>query len=138
MTQHTDHIERRSSDTTIQIIADRVGQLHTDVKDVRTGLTETLAEFSKVVQQLVRLEERSITTSDSMERVLKATEKVNERVDKVQAECETKLVALEKRVIALEREQPDVTRMKDWFYKGILGVLCIVGLVVLKQSGIGG
>lgn len=130
--------ERRSPDPTIQVIADRVGQLHTDVKEVRTGLTETLAEFSKVVQQLVRLEERSISTSESMERVLKATEKVNERVDKVQADCETKLDALEKRVVALEKEQPDIDRMKDWFYKGVFAVLCIVGLVVLKQSGIGG
>ena len=127
----------RQSDRTISIIAERVGELHTDVKEVRSGLTETLQEFSKVVQQLVRLEERSISTADAMDRFLKANEKINEKVDKVHSDCDVKIEKLATRISVLEKEQPKTSMVTDLFFKGIFALLGIVAMAVLAKAGLG-
>lgn len=130
--------ERRTNSVTINLIADRISNLHTDLKEVRNGLTETVQEFSKVVQQLVKLEEKSVHTADAIQRILKIAEASNERVDKVKSEVEEKIEKLEKRVLNMELEKSKLDLMQKWFFGGVTGLLTIVGIAVLKLIVVGG
>ena len=83
---------RRQDDATMQVIAERINALHTDVNDLRYAMKDSMREMATAVTKLVVIEERQIHMNQSYDRLSNALEKCNASND-----------VLEKRIDAIEK-----------------------------------
>ena len=116
---------RRKDDASLQYVAERIGLLHEDITDLKDSMKESMKEMALAVNKLVAVE----TKQDAM----------NQSYDRIVAQLEREVVkreTLEHRVDNLEKEQPDVSRMKEWFYKGVFAIVALVGIFVMKFVGL--
>lgn len=107
-----------TNQATIQVVAERINSLHEDVTELRDTMKESVKEMSQAIQTLVRLEEKQLALNQTAE------------------ETKQKFNTLESRVDILEKDQPELKRMKDWFYKGVFALVGAVGLFILKFVGL--
>lgn len=117
--------QQSSHDATLLLVTDRLNGIHKDVIDVRESVRDSVKDIAIALNRLTAFEERQLNMSTAYDRLSKDFEKTIDKYDK-----------LENRVDALEKEQPDNQRIKDWIYKGIIGILGIVGLFVMKFVGL--
>lgn len=117
--------QQSSHDATLLLVTDRLNGIHEDVIDLRESVRDSVKDIAVALNRLAAFEERQLNMSTAYDRLSKDFEKTIDKYEK-----------LENRVDALEREQPDNQRIKDWIYKGIIGILGIVGLFVMKFVGL--
>ena len=117
--------QQSSHDATLLLVTDRLNGIHKDVIDLRESVRDSVKDIAVALNKLAAFEERQLNMSTAYDRLSKDFEKTLDKYEK-----------LENRVDALERDQPDNQRIKDWIYKGIIGVLGIVGLFVMKFVGL--
>lgn len=116
---------KKEENPTMLIVAERISALHEDITDMRSDMKESMSKVADAVQMLVRLEVRQEQDRSNYERLTVHLDKAVEKSEK-----------LESRIDALEKEQPDLSRMKEWFYKGVLAIVALVGAFVLKFVGL--
>ena len=116
---------RRQDDTSLQYVAERIGFLHTDITDLKDSMKESMKEMAVAVNKLVAVEVKQDAMNQSYERIVQHLERET-----------VKREALENRIDVLEKSQPEMERLKDWFYKGILALVAVVGMFVLKFVGL--
>lgn len=117
--------QQSSHDATLLLVTDRLNGIHKDVIDLRESVRDSVKDIAVALNKLAAFEERQLNMSTAYDRLSKDFEKTLDKYEK-----------LENRVDALERDQPDNQRIKDWIYKGIIGILGIVGLFVMKFVGL--
>lgn len=117
--------QQSSHDATLLLVTDCLNGIHKDVIDLRESVRDSVKDIAVALNKLAAFEERQLNMSTAYDRLSKDFEKTLDKYEK-----------LENRVDALEREQPDNQRIKDWIYKGIIGILGIVGLFVMKFVGL--
>ena len=117
--------QQSSHDATLLLVTDRLNGIHKDVIDVRESVRDSVKDIAVALNRLTAFEERQLNMSTAYDRLSKDFEKTLDKYEK-----------LENRVDALEKEQPDNQRIKDWIYKGIIGILGVVGLFVMKFVGL--
>ena len=125
MNTPTSSIQQSSHDATLLLVTDRLNGIHKDVIDLRESVRDSVKDIAVALIKLAAFEERQLNMSTAYDRLSKDFEKTLDKYEK-----------LENRVDALERDQPDNQRIKDWIYKGIIGILGIVGLFVMKFVGL--
>lgn len=125
MNTPTSSIQQSSYDATLLLVTDRLNGIHKDVIDLRESVRDSVKDIAVALNKLAAFEERQLNMSTAYDRLSKDFEKTLDKYEK-----------LENRVDALERDQPDNQRIKDWIYKGIIGILGIVGLFVMKFVGL--
>lgn len=125
MNAPTSSIQQSSHDATLLLVTDRLNGIHKDVIDLRESVRDSVKDIAVALNKLAAFEERQLNMSTAYDRLSKDFEKTLDKYEK-----------LENRVDALERDQPDNQRIKDWIYKGIIGILGIVGLFVMKFVGL--
>lgn len=127
---------RRQDDSTIQVVADRLNSLHTDVGEIRTSLTEALREVSTAFTKLVQIEERQVSTNQAIERALRVSEKAHSRLDECEDAMQSKLDALEARIDELEKAQPMQKQVTDWVLRALWGAVAAGAYLAGKYFGL--
>lgn len=112
---------RRQDDLALHFVVERITDLKTDI----SNLNDSMKEMASAINRLVAVETKQDAMNQSYDRIASQLEKEIEKRE-----------VLEQRVDVLEKEQPDLNRMKSWFYKGVLGILTVVGIFVLKSLGL--
>lgn len=116
---------RRNDDATIQVIAERINSMQSDVSDLRDTMRDSMKEMSAAVTKLVQMEERQIFMNQSQDRLTTALDKMQEKAEK-----------LESRVDALEKEQPLTKQAVTWIYAAVWSVVGAAALFAAKFFGI--
>lgn len=114
-------LDRRKEDANLHYVVDRITDLKTDITDLK----DSMKEMASAINRLVAVETKQDAMNQSYDRIASQLEKEIEKRE-----------VLETRVDALEKEQPDLKRLKDWFYKGVLAILAVVGIFILKFVGL--
>lgn len=118
-------LDRRKEDANMHFVIERITDLKSDITDLK----DSMREMASAINRLVAVETKQDAMNQSYDRIVVQLEK------EVEKEVE-KRETLESRVDALEKEQPDLKRLKDWFYKGVLAILAVVGIFILKFVGL--
>ena len=116
---------RRQDDITIQVIAERMSALHSDVNDLRDTLKDSMKEMTTAVTKLVLIEERQIYINQSYNRLSDSLDKLNSRNE-----------ALEVRIDSLEKEQPMTKQVVSWVMKGVYAIVAAAAMFVAKMLGL--
>lgn len=116
---------RRQDDATMQVIAERINALHTDVNDLRYAMKDSMREMATAVTKLVVIEERQIHMNQSYDRLSNALEK-----------CNASNAVLEKRIDTIEKEQPLTKQVTSWVMRGVWAVVTAAAIFVAKTIGV--
>lgn len=109
------------------VVVERLHSLHSDVNDLRDSMKESMKEMSSAVNKLVQMEERQLY-------VVKQVEKVTEQHEELRKQFEAKHETNTNRIIELEKD----AEVLKWIKRGMIGVVTLVGLLILKNVGLGG
>ena len=109
------------------VVVERLHSLHSDVNDLRDSMKESMKEMSSAVNKLVQMEERQLY-------VVKQVEKVTEQHEELRKQFEAKHETNTNRIIELEKD----AEVLKWIKRGMIGIVTLVGLLILKNVGLGG
>jgi len=76
--------KRRSSDVNIQVVIDRLTNLHDDVNDLKESTRDSMKEIANAITKLVLLEERQSHTNDNFSRVVNQLDNIQRRVEELE------------------------------------------------------
>jgi chromosome segregation ATPase len=117
--------ENTKDNVHLQIVAERLTSLHSDVNDLKTSVRDSMKEVATAVTKLVQMEERQMQGSQAVERVFKATEENQKEVKE-----------LNKRITELERDAPKNKETSEWI-KGIMyGAVGLCAMFIAKKVGL--
>ena len=102
------------SDSSIDLLNHKLESLHSDVSDIKAGLTK----LSDAVVQLALVEERLATSQASLARAFAAIERI------------------ENRLTALEKAEPRTSAMASRIENAVWALGAVVAIVVLKKTGL--
>ena len=134
---------RRASDGAVNVLAERIDGLCTDMSEMKHGITKMADALTK----LAIVEERQTQTILAQERAFKALERVEERqrlhelVCKDQDKEVRQLIAdsnerLSGRVAELEKAEPMQEQTGKWVMAAVWGAAGLLALFVAKQLGL--
>lgn len=112
-------------DTSVQVIAERIDNLHNHISDLRDSMKDSMKEMANAVNKLVRIEEGQM-------HMMQAHERLALQLDKHEDRCRR----LEDRVDALEREAPMNKQVRNWVFAAVTGVVSMVGVFAAKFMGL--
>lgn len=115
----------QDNNQTMQMIADRINALHTDVGDLRDTMITSMKEMSQAVTKLAQVDERQIYMNQAYERLSNLIEKQQDKNDK-----------LESRIDELEKQQPLIKQALNWIYTGVGAVVLTAAGFVAKMVGL--
>jgi uncharacterized coiled-coil DUF342 family protein len=76
--------KRRNTDVNIQVVIDRLTNLHEDVNDLRESTRDSMKEIANAITKLVLLEERQSNTNDNFSRVVNQLDNIQRRVEELE------------------------------------------------------
>lgn len=115
---------RRQDDTTVQVIAERIDNLHDHIGDLRDSMKESMKEMANAVNKLVRIEEGQM-------HMMQAHERLALQLDKHEDRCRS----LEQRLDELEKEQPMTQQVTKWVMRAVWSVSAAAAAFVAKTLG---
>lgn len=110
--------QKRSSDATIDLIAQNLTEMRTDVRHMRKDLVESMDKVAEAMASLAKIEERQTHTNTSIDEMKKEVKSHEQRLDD------------------LEKTQPEVQRVVGWFYSAIGFVITGLGTALAKYLGL--
>lgn len=110
MPAHPHQCDPVSCPASVQVLDHRVGAVEGAVHKI----ADAMDRFAKTTEQLARLEERHVETRQAMERAFGEIGKLDVRTD------------------AIEARLPPLEETRSWVVRGLIGVMCVVGMAVLK------
>ena len=116
---------KRKDDSTVQVIAERIDNLHSHISDLRDSMKESMKEMATAVNKLVKIEE-------GQAHMMQAHIRLVELQDKQVARCDE----LEKRLDALEADVPMNRQIRNWVISAITGIVALVGMFAAKFLGL--
>ena len=134
---------RRTSDGAVNVLAEHIDGLCTDMSEMKHGITKMADALTK----LAIVEERQTQTILAQERAFKALERVEERQRQHELQCrdldkeERQLIAdsnerLSIRVAELEKAEPMQEQTGKWVMAAVWGAAGLLALFVAKQLGL--
>ncbi len=115
---------RKQDDTAVQVIAERIDNLHDHISDLRDSMKESMKEMANAVNKLVRIEEGQM-------HMLQAHERLTLQLDKHEDRCRN----LEQRLDELEKEQPMTQQVTKWVMRAVWSVAAAAAAFVAKTLG---
>jgi thiamine kinase-like enzyme len=76
--------KRRNTDVNIQVVIDRLTNLHDDVNDLKESTRDSMKEIANAITKLVLLEERQSHTNDNFSRVVNQLDNIQRRVEELE------------------------------------------------------
>lgn len=76
--------KRRNTDVNIQVVIDRLTNLHEDVNDLKESTKDSMKEIANAITKLVLLEERQSHTNDNFSRVVNQLDNIQRRVEELE------------------------------------------------------
>lgn len=76
--------KRRNNDVNIQVVIDRLTNLHEDVNDLRESTRDSMKEIANAITKLVLLEERQSHANDNFSRVVNQLDNIQRRVEELE------------------------------------------------------
>lgn len=119
------HENRRQDDATVQVIAERIDNLHNHISDLRDSMKDSMKEMANAVNKLVRIEEGQM-------HMMQAHERLALQLDKHEDRCRS----LEQRLDELEKEQPMTKQVTKWVIGAIGSIVAAAAMFVAKMLGI--
>ena len=111
-------------DATIQIVAERIDNLHNHISDLRDSMKDSMKEMANAVNKLVRIEEGQM-------HMMQAHERLALQLDKHEDRCRS----LEQRLDELEKEQPMTQQVTKWVMRAVWSVAAAAAAFVAKTLG---
>jgi DNA repair ATPase RecN len=124
MEVNMDSHNRRTDDATIQVIAERINSMQSDVSDLRVTMKDSMEKMSSAVTKLVQIEERQFHMNQSYDRLSILFEKWVDKSERLEA-----------RIDALEKEQPLTKQVVKWVLAAVWAVVGAAGLFISKTLG---
>jgi predicted nuclease with TOPRIM domain len=128
--------KRRSDDTTIQVVADRLSSLHNDVSDIRGTLKESMKEMTTAFNKLIQLEEKQIYIAQDIQRIGRVAERGHERLDKALVDDQIRYEKLETRLDSLEKDSPLQKQTSAWVLSAVYAAAGMLLMYVAKAVGL--
>ena len=115
---------KRKDDSTVQVIAERIDNLHEHISDLRDSMKESMKEMTEAVKKLVKIEEGQV-------HMMQAHVRLTEMQDKQ----ETKLGHLERRIDSLEKEAPMNRQTRKWVFRAVWSIVSLAAMAAAKFFG---
>lgn len=110
--------KRRNNDVNIQVVIDRLTNLHEDVNDLRESTRDSMKEIANAITKLVLLEERQSHANDNFSRVVNQLDSIQRRVEE------------------LEKQEPIQRLTSKWMMTAIYGAATAAVYFVAKFAGL--
>jgi len=131
---------RRKDDGVIDVLAERVEGLCSDIGEMKIGISKMADALTK----LAIVEERQTQTILAQDRAFKALERVEERQRQHELQCRDQdkevrqLIAdsnerLSIRVAELEKEEPMQAQTSKWVTAGVWGALALLASFIVPR-----
>ena len=131
---------KRTDDGVIDVLAERVEGLCSDMGEMKIGI----AKMADALTKLAIVEERQTQTILAQERAFKALERVEERQRQHELQCRDQdkevrqLIAdsnerLSIRVAELEKEEPMQAQTSKWVTAGVWGALALLASFIVPR-----
>lgn len=115
---------QRKDDATVQVVAERIDNLHDRISDLSESMKESMKEMANAVNKLVRIEEGQM-------HMMQAHERLALQLDKHEDRCRS----LEQRLDELEKEQPMTQQVTKWVMRAVWSVAAAAAAFVAKTLG---
>lgn len=133
-------LNRRASDGAVNVLAERIDGLCTDMNEMKHGI----AKMADALTKLAIVEERQTQTILAQERAFKALERVEERQRTHELVCKDQdkelrqLIAdsnerLSARVGELEKAEPMQAQTSKWVTAGVWGALALLASFLVPR-----
>lgn len=110
--------KRRNSDVSIQVVIDRLANLHEDVNDLRESTRDSMKEIASAITKLVLLEERQSHANDNFSRVVNQLDNIQKRVEE------------------LEKHEPLQKLTSKWMLTAVYGAATASVYFIAKIAGL--
>lgn len=110
--------QRRSSDVNIQVVIDRLTNLHEDVNDLKESTRDSMKEIANAITKLVLLEERQSHANDNFSRVVNQLDSIQRRVEE------------------LEKHEPVQRLTSKWMLTAVWGAATAAVYFIAKFAGL--
>ena len=133
-------LNRRASDGAVNVLAERIDGLCTDMSELKHGI----AKMADALTKLAIVEERQTQTILAQERAFKALERVEERQRQYELQCRDQekglrqLIAdsnerLSIRVAELEKAEPMQAQTSKWVTAAVWGALALLASFIVPR-----
>ena len=109
---------RRNNDVNIQVVIDRLTNLHEDVNDLKESTRDSMKEIASAITKLVLLEERQSHANDNFSRVVNQLDNIQRRVEE------------------LEKQEPIQKLTSKWMLTAVWGAATGAVYLAAKFMGI--
>lgn len=116
---------KRKDDSTVQVIAERIDNLHSHISDLRDSMKDSMKEMAAAVNKLVKVEEGQVHMMQAHVRLVELQDKQSLRCDE-----------LEKRLDDLEKDAPMNKQIRNWVISAVTGIVALVGMFIAKSMGL--
>lgn len=127
---------RRKDDALLQVVAEKVSNLHDDMSDVKTTLKDSMKGMTEAFNKLIQLEERQANILENVSRVAKSSEKAHARIDQILIDNQAKYEKIEARVDSLEKDAPMQKQASTWVMNAIYAIAAASVGYIAKMLGI--
>ena len=127
---------RRKDDALLQVVAEKVNNLHDDMSDVKTTLKDSMKGMTEAFNKLIQLEERQANILENVTRVAKSSEKAHARLDQILIDNQAKYEKLEARIDSLEKDAPMQKQASTWVMNAIYAAAAAGATYLAKMLGI--
>jgi len=127
---------RRKDDALLQVVAEKVSNLHDDMSDVKTTLKDSMKGMTEAFNKLIQLEERQANILENVTRVAKSSEKAHARIDQILIDSQAKYEKIEARVDSLEKDAPMQKQASTWVMNAIYAIAAASIGYIAKMLGI--
>lgn len=127
---------RRKDDALLQVVAEKVSNLHEDMSDVKTTLKDSMKGMTEAFNKLIQLEERQANILENVTRVAKSSEKAHARIDQILIDSQAKYEKIEARIDSLEKDAPMQKQASTWVMNAIYAIAAASVGYIAKMLGI--
>lgn len=113
--------ERRSPDQAWTALATQLADLHSDVGEIKTGMSDFrdgMRELATAITKLALVEERQSQASLAIERCFKLAERLEGKIESVSL-----------RVTELEKAEPQQARTSEWVDRAVWAIVAASSVV---------
>lgn len=127
---------KRRDDTLLEVVAEKVNVLHSDISEIRGTLKESMKEMTQAFNKLIQLEEKQTYILQNVDRVAKISERAHERIDRQLVDEQAKYEKLEGRLDVLEKDSPLQKQTSAWVLSAIYALAGMACMYVMKAVGL--
>jgi len=120
--------DRRQNDQAWVALATQLADLHSDVGEIKTGMSDFrdgMRELAQAITKLALVEERQSQASLAIERCFKAAERLEGKIESVSL-----------RVTELEKAEPQQARTSEWVDRAVWAIVAATVAATASKLGV--